>query len=117
MAYLALPTHPFYKLLAPVGPSRGIVSKLYKFISEPYRPLPVEATWCRDLILSAVSGDEICWNTVWQNLYSTSKNPGRQLIHYKFVHRMYLTLRRHHSMKIITSPNSGVFYAYVLGLP
>lgn len=32
----ALPTHPFHKLLASVGPTQGVVSKLYKFISEPY---------------------------------------------------------------------------------
>lgn len=85
----ALPTHPLHKLLASVGPTRGMVSKLYKFISEPYKPLPVETTWRTDL--SAINDEEICWNTVWKNLCGTSKNPNHQLIHYKFAHRMYLT--------------------------
>lgn len=96
-------TYPFHKLLASVGPTRRMISKLCTFISEPHRPLLGEATQCRDL--SSVNDEEICWNTEWENLYGASKNPDHQLIYFKFVHRMYLTPRRRHSMKIITSPN------------
>ncbi len=97
-----LPTHPLRKLLASVGPTRGMVSKLYKFISGPNKPLPVEGIWNKDL--NGVNDREICWDTVWKNLSGTSKNPNHQLIHYKYVHRMYLTPRGRYSMKITTSP-------------
>lgn len=94
--------HTLHEVLASIGPTHGMVSKLYKFISGPLKPLPVEAIWSRDLF--DVTNKEICWNTVWENLFGTSKNPN----HYKFVHRMYLTPRRRHSIKITTSPNSDV---------
>jgi len=38
----------------------------------------------------------------------TSKNPNHQLIHNKYVHRMYLTPRRRYSVKITTSPNCNL---------
>uniref|UniRef100_A0A8C9ZF71 Reverse transcriptase zinc-binding domain-containing protein n=1 Tax=Sander lucioperca TaxID=283035 RepID=A0A8C9ZF71_SANLU len=44
---------------------------------------------------------EICWDTVWKNLYL---NPDHQLIHFKCIHRMYLTPRKRHAMKLIPSP-------------
>lgn len=100
---VALPTHPLRKLLASIGPTRGMVSKLYKFLSGPYKSLPVEGIWNRDL--NEVNDREICWDTVWKNLSGTSKNPNHQLIHYKYVNRMYLTPRRRYAMKIATSPN------------
>uniref|UniRef100_A0A3Q3AUI9 Reverse transcriptase domain-containing protein n=1 Tax=Kryptolebias marmoratus TaxID=37003 RepID=A0A3Q3AUI9_KRYMA len=97
-----LPIHPLQELLASQGQTRGIVSKLYKFISDPRARLPVENIWERDL--SFMGDIEICWDTVWENLHNTSKNPDHQLIHFKFIHRMYLTPRKRHAMKIITSP-------------
>lgn len=96
-------THPLKKLLAPQNHTRGLVSKLYKFISDPCLSLPVESVWDRDL--TPVLEEDICWDTVWENLHDTSKNPDHQLIHYKFIHRFYLTPRRRHAMKIIASPN------------
>lgn len=96
-------THPLHQLCAPQKQTRGLVSKLYKFISDPRTPLPAESVWSRDLTL--VGEVEICWDTIWKNLYDTSKNPDHQLIHYKFIHRMYLTPRKLYAMKIITSPN------------
>lgn len=102
----ALPTHPLHKLFASVGTTRGMVSKLYKFISGADKSLPVEGDWNRDL--TEVNDKDICWDTVWKNLSGVSKNTNHQLIHYKYVHMMYLTPRRHYSMKMITSPNCDV---------
>lgn len=100
---IALLTHPLHKLCAPPSQTRGMVSKLYKFISDPRSSLPVENVWERDLPFEGE--EEICWDTIWENLHDTSKNPDHQLIHFKFLHRMYLTPRKRHAMKIITSPN------------
>jgi len=55
-----LPTHPLRNLLASVGPTQGMVSKFYKLIFGPYKPLPVEGIWNRDL--NGVSDREICWD-------------------------------------------------------
>ena len=80
-----------------------MVSKLYKCISESYASLPVESVWCREL--PSEDEKEICWDTVWENLHDTSKNPDHQLLHFTFIHRVYLTPRKRHAIKIITSPN------------
>lgn len=45
----------------------------------------------------------------------TSQNPDHQLIHYKCAHRMYLTPRKRHSMKIITPPNCDLCPSGALG--
>lgn len=82
-------THPLHNLFAVQGQTRGMVSKVYKFISEPHVSLAVESVWSRDI--SFTGEEEICWVTVWENLQDTSKNPNHQLIHFKFIHRMYLT--------------------------
>lgn len=100
---IPLLTHPLHQLCAPQSQTRRLVSKHYRFISDPRTSLPVESVWNRDL--TSVGEEEICWNTIWENLHDTSKNPDHQLIHYKFLHRMYLTPRKRHTMKIITSPN------------
>ncbi len=78
-----LPTHPLNILFFSVGSTRGIVSKVYKFISEPHKSLPVEAAWRRDI--SAIKEEEICWDTEWVNVCGTSKNRDHQLIHHKLL--------------------------------
>lgn len=109
----ALPSHPLHKLLALTGSTQGLVSKLYQFISKPQAALPVECIWYRDI--SAADDKETSWTTVWENLHNVSKNPDHQLIHFKFVHRMYLTPRWCHSMSIISSANCDLCQLNTLG--
>lgn len=109
----SLPTHPLHMVLASIGPTCGMVSKLYKFISGPLKFLPVQDKLSTALF--DVTDKEICWDTVWENLCGPSKNPNHQLKHYKFVHRMYLTPRRHYSMKITTFPNYSLCPLNTLG--
>lgn len=89
---IPLLTHPLQKLCAPPNQMRGLVSKLYKFISDPRTSLPVESLWDRDL--TSMGEEDICWDTIWENLHDTSKNPDHQLIHFKFIHRLDLTPRK-----------------------
>ncbi len=80
---------------------RGLVSNLYTFLLESScTPLAVHQAWARDLSLPS---DEICWSTVWDNLDGTSKNLSHKLIHFKLIHRMYLTPRGRHLMKLTPS--------------
>lgn len=90
-----------------------MVSKVYKFISQARIPLAVETVWSREI--SSTDEEETCWDTVWKNLQDTSKNPNHQLIHFKFIHRLYLTPRKRHVMKIISSPNCGLCTLNVSG--
>ena len=69
-------THPLHKIFAVQRQTRGMVSKLYKFISESHASLLVESVWCRDLPYE--DEKEICWDTVWGNLHDTSKIPDHQ---------------------------------------
>ena len=96
-------THPLHRLFAVQKQTCGMVSKVYKFISQPRVPLAVETIWSRDIPFT--DEEEICWDKVWENLQDTFKNPNYQLINFTFIYRMYLTPRKRHAMKIIPSPN------------
>ena len=97
-----LATHKLHMLLDVGVRSRGLVSALYSFLLEPSGgPLTVHQVWARDLDLS---NNEICWPTVWDNLDETSKNLNHKLIHFKLIHRIYLTPRKRFLMKLIHSP-------------
>ena len=47
----------------------------------------------------------IDWDTVWENVFQSSKNPNHQLIHYKICHRTYLTPRKRHKMGLAPNPD------------
>lgn len=87
-------------LLVTQGQTRGVVSKLYKFISDPWAPLSVVSIWDRDL--PSLEKEKFTGTTYGR--HDTFKNPEHQLMHFKFIHRMYLIPRKRHAMKIITSP-------------
>ena len=42
-------THPLHRLFAAQKQTRGMVSKVYKCISQPRVPLAVETVWSRDI--------------------------------------------------------------------
>ena len=103
--------------------SSGLVSKVYNLLlNSSYGPLTVHQVWEREF--EHLSG-EINWFTVWDNLDRTSKNPNIKLIHVNFLHRLYLTPRKFHLMKLspshclssMYSSLCGLIYTYVLGVP
>ena len=97
-----LPTHKLHTLLDVGVRSRGLVSALYSFLLASFcGPLAVHRVWTGDLDLPS---GEICWLTVWNNLDETSKNVNHKLIHFKLIHRMYLTPRKRYFMKLVHSP-------------
>lgn len=98
----SLSTHKLHTLLNVGTRSRGLVSALYSFITEPSCGLlAIQQVWACDL---GIPSKDICWSTVWNNLDKTSKNLNHKLIHFKLVHRMYLTPRKRHFMKLVHSP-------------
>lgn len=44
------------------------------------------------------------WGRVWQNIFTSSRNPNHQLIHYNFCHRTYWTPLKRHRIDSSFSP-------------
>ena len=98
----SLTMHPLHRLICDVNRSRGLVSILYAFfLDSSYGPLSVDTVWRSDI---PNLDPDFCWDTVWSNIRSTSRNPDHQQIHLNFVHRTYLTPRKLCAMKILNSP-------------
>lgn len=65
------------------------------------------------------------WETVWDNKFHAFTNPNHQFIHFKIIHRAYLTMRIRHVMGLSPHPYchfygtgclGGHVDAYALGL-
>ncbi len=64
------------------------------------------------------------WERVWSNLSLTSKNLAHRLIHFKVIHRAYITPYKRFKMKLQSNFNCHIcnttssrhFSAYVLGM-
>nr|XP_055061237.1 uncharacterized protein LOC129444531 [Misgurnus anguillicaudatus] len=93
--------HPLHVIVDTKGKMNGIVSVLYKFITKAsYKPLPLFRLWKTDINIS----QDPDWCTVWSNILLSSRNPDHQMIHYRLVHRSYLTLRRLQQMNFRDNP-------------
>ena len=98
-----LPSHPLSTWVEPKTSYAGLVSNIYNHLAtQNSRTLGVTEVWARDL---EGQGIELDWDNIWCNIFISSKNPSHQLIHYKFVHKFYLTPYRRFKMKLIDSPN------------
>ena len=95
-----LAIHPLHLLLDARGQTKGLTSKIYAFLISVCKPQNIDQIWSRDL---GIYVEDMCWSTVWKNLDHTSKNPNHKLIHFKFLHRAYLTSKRLYLMKLIPS--------------
>ena len=45
------------------------------------------------------------WDSVWFNVFSSSKNPALQLIHLKLIHKDDVTPYKRYQMKLTPPPN------------
>jgi len=55
------------------------------------------------------------WDKVWISMSLASRNPAHQQIHFNFVHRVYLTPRKLHMMKLIDDPKCTLCSSKVIG--
>ena len=68
--------------------SAGLVATIYNdSISKNAKFWGGIESWTCDL---KGQGLEIDWNNIWANIFTSSKNPAHQLIHWKLVHKFYL---------------------------
>ncbi len=106
-----------------IAPSAGrpSVSLIYNTIIDCItKPLSIKTIWNRELSDLNLSVD---WERVWSNLSLTSKNLAHRLIHFKVIHRAYITPYKRFKMKLQSNLNChicnyiiGHFSAYVLGM-
>ncbi len=77
---------------------RPSVSLIYnKIIDCITKPLSIKTIWNRELSDLNLSVD---WERVWSNLSLTSKNLAHRLIHFKVIHRAYITPYKRFKMKL-----------------
>ena len=108
-----LTIHPLHEVISSIRSSSGMVSLLYLYLlKSSYGPLAVDATWRTDL---PNLDPEFSWESVWSNISLTSRNPDHQQIHLNFIHRTYLTPRRLHAMRLLSSPNCTLCSSNALG--
>ena len=94
--------HPLHNLFGKNVRTRGLVFLIYiTLLCVAYKPLSIQVIWEKELKLCH---DQIDWQTVWDNIISSSRNPNHQLIHYNFIFKFYLTPCRRYHMHLIPSP-------------
>lgn len=109
----ALSSPPIKKFLLVPFSLGGHVSKLYNILlHHSYKPLALDTVWKADF------GDlspDLEWSKVWEGINMSSRNPDHQQIHYNFIHRLYLTPKRLHKMKMLTDPLCKLCRLNVIG--
>lgn len=94
-----LPSHPMLQWIAPLL-GRSSVSVIYsKLLEHSAKALPIE--------LGSLDID-LDWERIWGNLSMTSKNLTHQLIHFKTIHRAYITPYKRFQMKLQTTKNCHI---------
>ncbi len=91
-----------------IAPSAGrpSVSLIYnKIIDCITKPLSIKTIWNRELSDLNFSVD---WERVWFNLSLTSKNLAHRLIHFKVIHRAYITPYKRFKMKLQSNLNCHI---------
>lgn len=98
-----LPAHPLKLWINPGLSSAGLVSRIYEqLILKLDKNLGVIESWNRDLKEMDL---ELNWENVWDNVFFASKNPAHQLVHFKFVHKFYISPYRRFKMGLSDTPN------------
>ncbi len=84
----------------------GTVKLIYnKIIDCITKPLSIKTIWNRELSDLNLSVD---WERVWSNLSLTSKNLAHRLIHFKVIHRAYITPYKRFKMKLQSNLNCHI---------
>lgn len=118
-----LNAHPLLEVLCGVGGTRGLVTKVYGYmLQKMYFPLLLDAIWRADFPDLEPDFD---WDVVWANVRQSSRCPDHQQIHLNFIHRIYVTPRKLHIMKVKADPKCtlcpvgaiGTFYHMVWECP
>ncbi len=91
-----------------IAPSAGrpSVSLIYnKIIDCITKPISIKTIWNRELSDLNLS---VGWERVWSNLSLTSKNLAHRLIHFKVIHRAYITPYKRFKIKLQSNFNCHI---------
>ncbi len=103
--WTSISSHPMRDWIAPSA-GRPSVSLIYnKIIDCITKPLSIKTIWNRELSDLNLSVD---WESVWFNLSLTSKNLAHRLIHFKVIHRAYITPYKRFKMKLQSNLNCHI---------
>ncbi len=117
----SISSHPMRDWITPSA-GRPSVSLIYnKMIDCITKPLSIKTIWNRELSDLNLS---VVWERMWSNLSLTSNNLAHRLIHFKVIHRAYITPYKRFKMKLQSNLNchicnttsSGTFLPCVLGM-
>ncbi len=101
----SISSHPMRDWILPSA-GRPSVSLIYnKIIDCITKPLSIKTIWNRELSDLNLSVD---WESVWSNLSLTSKNLPHGLIHFKVIHRAYITPYKRFKMKLQSNLNCHI---------
>ncbi len=108
----SISSHPMRDWIAPSA-GRPSVSLIYnKILDCITKPLSIKTIWNRELSDLNLSVD---WERVWSNLSLTSKNLAHRLIHFKVIHRAYITPYKRFKMKLQSNLNCHICNTTSLG--
>lgn len=94
-----------WDLIAPPS-GRPSVSMLFcKLMDWIAKPLPIKSVWNGELFCLNIVPD---WERVWSNLSLISKHLAHRLIHFKVIHRAYITPYKRFKMKLQTTYNCHI---------
>ncbi len=98
----SISSHPMRDWIASSA-GRPSVSLIYnKIIDCITKPLSIKTIWNKELSDLNLSVD---WERVWSNLSLTSKNLAHRLIHFKVIHRAYITPYKRFKMNLLSNLN------------
>lgn len=97
----SLPKHPMITMFHPSSFGKFVALAYTQLMKQSLKTLPITMVWNGELGKMGISPQ---WDSVWQNIFSSSKNLAHQLIHYKLVHRYYATPLRRFQMKLVGDP-------------
>ena len=81
--------HPLLEHLNNFTSSGGLVSYLYDLLIKTKNSnIGSVFAWNTELSALGVTPD---WDVIWHNIFTSSKNLSHQLIHFKLLHRLYIT--------------------------
>ncbi len=101
----SISSHPMRDWIAPSA-GRPSVSLIYnKIIDCITKHLSIKTIWNRELSDLNLSVD---WERVWSYLSLTSKNLAHRLIHFKVIHRAYITPYKRFKMKLQSNLNCHI---------
>ncbi len=101
----SISSHPMRDWITPSA-GRPSVSLIYnKIIDCITKPLSIKSIWNRELSDLNLS---VNWERVWSNLSLTSKNLAHRRIHFKVIHRAYITPYKRFKMKLQSNLNCHI---------